>query len=113
MSAPRFLCVLPILLAPLTSLMAQGETQRSPELQAPFMVRSGDHPIDVDTGHAAPFLADMNGDGLRDLLVGQFGRDETMGALRVYLNLGQKGQPKFEDFNYFQAGGATGKVPIG
>ncbi len=79
------------------------------------MVRSGDHPIDVDFGHAAPFLADMNGDGLRDLLVGQFGKvgSEGKGALRIYLNVGQKGQPKFEDFNYFQAGGTTGKVPNG
>ncbi|MCI0747754.1 MAG: hypothetical protein L0Y58_20295, partial [Verrucomicrobia subdivision 3 bacterium] len=43
------------------------------ELQPPFRVEAGGKPIDVEIGHAAPWVADFNGDGKFDLLVGQFG----------------------------------------
>ncbi len=60
----------------------------------------------------------MDGDGLKDLLVGEFGKGnwrdkEPIGTLRIYKNVGKKGAPKFADFSYFQAGGTTGKVPTG
>ncbi len=99
----------------LSSIAAQREGQLSPELHAPFQILAGDKPIDVDHGHAAPFFADMDGDGLKDLLVGQFGEEnyQDKGALRIYKNVGNKGQPRFEEFSFFQAGGTTGKVPTG
>ncbi len=104
-----------ILLAPLG---AQDEGQQSPELQDPFKVLCGSKPINVDFGHAAPFLVDMDGDGLQDLLVGQFGKPDTVekegnAGLRIYKNVGKVGQPKFEHFRYFQAGGTAGTVPVG
>ncbi len=94
------------------SLFAQGE-ERSSELHAPLQVLAADKPINVGSGHAAPFLADMDGDGLKDLLVGQFGDKNTEGegALRIYKNVGKKGQPRFTDFQYFRAGGEVAKVP--
>ncbi|MFQ5845657.1 MAG: FG-GAP repeat domain-containing protein [Planctomycetota bacterium] len=83
--------------------------QTSPELQPPFKVLSGDAPIDVRVGHAAPFVGDLDGDGRADLLVGQFGS----GRLRVYRNLGGKEKPRFDGFELLQAGGTTGTVPSG
>ena len=74
------------------------QTQTSSDLEAPFKVTIGDELIDVDKGHAAPFLADFDGDGLDDLLVGQFGD----GKLRIYSSSGTNTQPKFEDFEYFR-----------
>ncbi len=120
MQSHQFLPVLLILLASLpATLLAQGE-QRSPELQAPFQVLSGEQPLDVgdDVGFAAPFMADMDGDGLRDLLVGVFGKGvekkgDLAATLRVYKNLGKKGKPKFDGFQYFQAGGTQAAVPGG
>ena len=79
----------------------------APELSAPYQVLANGKPIDVDIGHAAPFFTDWDGDGLKDLLVGQFGE----GKLRIYRNVGTQKEPKFSDFFYFQAAGADGTIP--
>lgn len=76
--------------------------QGSQELKAPFKVLADGEAIDVEKGHAAPCFADFDGDGLNDLLVGQFGG----GKLRIYRNFGTATEPKFEDFEYF-----SGTVP--
>src|SRR5262249_43834696 len=74
----------------------------------PGKIQAGGKPIDVDIGHAAPFVADFTGDGVRHLLVGQFGD----GKLRLYRDVsGGKGEPRFDGFTWFQAGGGDGKVP--
>ena len=81
-----------------------------------------DKPIDVTTGHAAPYVYDFNGDGKRDLLVGEFGsgtyRGETTSKsslanarLRVYLNKGSNASPRYDGFKYLQAGGENASVP--
>jgi len=76
------------------------------ELAEPFIVKAGGQPIKVDVGHAAPILADFDGDNLPDLLVGQFGQ----GRLRIYKNIGTRTEPKFDKFEWFQAGGEIAKV---
>ncbi len=103
----------PVLTA-LTALAATAPAQISPELKAPFAAQCGSETLDIaQVGHAAPLFTDWDGDGLKDLLVGQFGKDEDAGTLRIYKNVGSAQSPKFEDFTYFQAGGTTGKVPVG
>ena len=79
------------------------------DLDAPFRVQADGKPIDTDTGHAAPFMADFDGDGVNDLLVGQF----NGGKLRIYRNLGSNKQPKFGAFAWFNAGGQVANVPYG
>ena len=81
----------------------------SDSLSAPLRVEADGKPIDVDVGHAAPLVADFDGDGNFDLLVGQFGD----GKLRIYRNQGDNKNPKFGAFAYFKAGGSDGKVPAG
>jgi hypothetical protein len=102
--------------AAIPSLLAAGSAQPTggklaADLAEPVQVMAGDKPIDVTVGHAAPFMADVNNDGKRDLLVGQFGD----GALRIYTNVGTNEQPKFgEKFEWFTVeGGAKGTVPFG
>ena len=105
-------------------LQAAGEP---PRFAPPMPIRAGDGPIDVTTGHAAPYLLDFDGDGVRDLLVGEFGAEpfvgETTGAagpghpwvagkLRFYANHGTDREPRYEDFTYVQAGGRDAQVPI-
>lgn len=93
----------------LAALLALGATAtlRSAELAEPFRVQMNGTPIDVEIGHAAPLVADFDGDGIQDLLVGQFGG----GKLRIYRNEGDGKKPQFNRFGWFQAGGALGTVP--
>lgn len=96
------------------SLIAAGFVAAVPvqsgELGPPFQVAAGGQPLDVQrSGMAAPFFGDFDGDGLDDLLVGEF-RD---GLLRVYRNLGSIGRPQFKDYVWFKAGGELGRVPTG
>ena len=97
------------LAATLTTLAVPRLPAQSIELEAPIRVLAGGAPIDVEIGHAAPFVGDFDLDGVRDLLVGQFGS----GKLRIYRNSGTDESPKFKRFEWFQAGGGNGKVPSG
>ena len=98
------------LMAGLAATAAVASTATGTDgLSRPFRVEADGKPIDVDIGHAAPLVADFDGDGHFDLLVGQFGD----GKLRIYRNLGDNKNPKFGGFAYFKAGGSEGKVPAG
>ena len=71
---------------------------------------SGGKPLDVARdGHSAPFVGDFDGDGKRDLLVGQYHE----GRLRIYRNRGDNVRPRFDDFTWFEAEGRPGRVPEG
>jgi hypothetical protein len=79
------------------------------DLAPPVLVQAGGQPINVDMGHAAPFVADLKGDGRLTLLVGQFGG----GKLRLYPNVGTRKEPEFDDFEWFKADGKVANVPFG
>jgi hypothetical protein len=78
-------------------------------LAPPVRIEAAGKPIDTEVGHAAPFVYDFNGDGVKDLLVGQFGG----GILTIYRNEGTNAQPKLTAGVRFQAGGKDGTVPSG
>jgi hypothetical protein len=79
------------------------------ELAPPVRLEAGGKPIDTDVGHAAPFVTDFDGDGLQDLLVGQFGK----GILWIYTNQGTKTKPKLAEGVKFKDGAEDGTVPTG
>ncbi|MBV9123794.1 MAG: VCBS repeat-containing protein [Planctomycetes bacterium] len=80
------------------------------ELLPPVPIQVNGRPLDVERdGHAAPFVGDFDGDGARDLLVGQFHE----GRLRIYRNMGTNREPKFTSYTWFEAGGMPGRVPEG
>lgn len=64
--------------------------------------------IDVG-GYAAPLLVDWDGDGLDDLLCGQF----DYGRIRFYANTGTPGSPEFQGFQYLLDGADYLSVPYG
>lgn len=114
-----------ISLAP--SSAAQADTLLPPE-----RIFAGKEAIDVTTGHAAPYVLDFDGDGLKDLLVGEFGDGEFPAAelpealaagwkqpgnfanarLRIYRNVGTNQAPKFDGFEFLQAGGGVATIPM-
>ena len=78
----------------------------TPKLSPPFLVTTTDgKPVLTEKhGLIAPALWDWDGDGLKDLLLGEFetnsGEDFPMGAegstIRVYRNVGTVEEPKFD-----------------
>ena len=79
-----------------------------PKLAKPMRVEAGGQPIVAVVGHAAPFVVDYDGDGLRDLVVGMFGsdlKDAKGGTARFYKNRGTNAAPKFDGFTTLQANG--------
>ena len=84
--------------------LAPAEIPGAPTLGAPFLVMAGDEPVWTGKhGLAAPALWDWDGDGRRDLLVGEFetnsGDSFPMGpdgsTIRVYRNVGTDANPQF------------------
>jgi hypothetical protein len=79
------------------------------ELAPPVRVEAAGRPIDTEVGHAAPFVGDVDGDAVNDLLVGQFGK----GILWIYRNEGTNQRPKLAAGVKFKDGGDDGRVPTG
>jgi hypothetical protein len=79
------------------------------DLQPPIRLVAAGKPIDTDVGHAAPFVADFDGDGVKDLLVGQFGG----GNLWIYKNVGSNERPRLAAGVKFKDGKPDGCVPTG
>lgn len=75
----------------------------------PRQLNGGDKPIEVESpGYAAPSLADLNGDGVPDLLVGQF-RDGKLGFYKG--SKSEDGKLSFGAHEWLQAGGEVAKIP--
>ena len=75
------------------------------EFQPPVRLEADGGPVRVESpGYAAPCWADIDGDGRKDLLVGQF----RGGKIRVYRNLGDG---KLAAGEWLKAEGAVAEVP--
>jgi hypothetical protein len=76
-----------------------------PRFHPPVRLKAGGVPIRVEVpGYAAPCLADVDGDGKLDLLVGQF----NGGKIQVFKGLGGG---EFAKGTWLQAGGKAAEVP--
>ncbi len=96
----------PLTLA-LMGMVPAGDPAR--ELLPPVRIEAAGKPIDTAIGHAAPCMVDFDGDGVKDLLVGQFGD----GILWIYHNIGTNEHPKFAAGIKFKEGKKNGQVPTG
>ena len=101
--------MLRILALVLAGLMVTTNISLSEELAEPVRLEAAGKPIDTEIGHAAPFVCDFDGDGLKDLLVGQFGE----GLLRIYRNEGTNSEPELAAGVKFKEGKENGRVPSG
>ena len=75
----------------------------------PVRIEAAGKPIDTDVGHAGPFVGDFDGDGINDLLVGQFGE----GIHWIFKNEGTNAEPKLAAGTKFKDGNEDGRVPTG
>lgn len=101
----KLLFILPVLLLVQNKALKNGKDL--PQLEPGFKIEADGKPIVLSIGHAAPFVIDYDGDGIKDLVAGEF--DD--GRARIYLNTGTNKAPKFKNFTYLQAGGEDAKVP--
>lgn len=79
------------------------------DLAAPVRLEAAGAAIDTVTGHAAPYVCEFDGDGVQDLLVGQFGS----GLLTIYRNEGTNAEPRLAAGVKFKDGKQDGTVPSG
>ncbi|HUV67537.1 MAG TPA: VCBS repeat-containing protein [Sedimentisphaerales bacterium] len=93
----------------LAGMMGVENAGLSAELAPPVRLEAAGKPIDTDIGHAAPLVCDFDGDGLKDLLVGQFGE----GLLWIYRNEGTNTEPRLAAGVKFKEGKEDGRVPSG
>ena len=98
----RALAALAIALLAATPALAQ-------ELGKPIRLEADGKPIDTEIGHAHPAVYDWDGDGKRDLLVGQFGG----GKLKIFRNVGSNQGPKFAAEEFLTAAGSVVTTPTG
>jgi hypothetical protein len=86
-------------------VVAQAEL---PSFHEPVILQADGSNIVVSL-MADPFMVDWDGDGLNDLLVGQF----YPGKVRFYKNIRTNQNPEFTFSNYLQADGADISVSYG
>ncbi len=79
------------------------------EFQPGVKLQADGKNIDVRIGHLVPAVMDWNGDGKKDLIVGQF----SGGQIRLYLNTGTDAKPVFKDFSYLTGGDKEIRLPAG
>jgi hypothetical protein len=76
---------------------------------SPIRLAAEDGIIDSGSswGHSGPWVVDVDGDGVQDLVVGDFS-----GRFRFYRNTGTNQKPQYAKGVNLQAGGVDAQVPI-
>lgn len=97
--------LLPALLLAISPARAGSAADR---FEPPVPIAVNGRPLELSDPGAYPELGDWDGDGRRDLLVGQ-----NHGRLRVFHNLGTDHEPEFSQPVWFDELIADGRIPEG
>jgi hypothetical protein len=99
-------CILPALLAVALASPAAAQT-----FHDPVRLEADGKPIDIGAfsaiAHAGPWIADVDGDGDRDLVVGDF-----PGYFWLFENAGTDREPRYAARGRLKAGGEDAKTPV-
>lgn len=90
-------------------IVTAGSGAAEPTFHTGVKLEAGGEPIDVKVGHLVPCVADWNGDGNKDLLVGQF----SQGSIQLYLNEGSHEKPVFSTGKIMEAAGKPIRLDAG
>lgn len=91
------------------SLAALAAPAAPPVLDQGVRLQAEGKDIEADIGHLVPCVADWNGDGKKDLVVGQF----LEGRIRCFENTGADAAPVFRSSAFLKAGGSDIRLPCG
>jgi hypothetical protein len=87
--------------------LVNADIKGAPKLGPPSLIMAETEPVLTEgMGWAAPAFWDYNGDGKKDLLIGEFGTGAEVNRefgnyIRIYRNVGTDKNPKFrDDFHY-------------
>lgn len=88
-----------------------AEIRTSPDLSPPVRLEADGEPINIgklsNIAHAGPWIADVDGDGDRDLVVGDF-----PGYFWLFENKGTEEKPVYTGKGKLQASGEDAKTPV-
>ena len=97
--------------APTANGLTFQEATLDSDLAAPIRIEADGRPIDIgklsSIAHAGPWIADVDCDGDRDLLVGDF-----PGYFWLFENEGTDKSPKYTSKGKLQAGEDAAKTPV-
>lgn len=97
-----------VMLLVLSGGLVEAAENAATDLEPPIRLVADGKPIkSKNWGHASPCVEDLNGDGLSDLLVGDFS-----GKFQVYQNTGTAQSPRYEHRDVLRAGDADAEVKI-
>lgn len=96
-------------LAAIACLACAVPAQQGEVFHRPVRLRAAGAWIDTGNawGHSGPCVEDVDGDGARDLVVGDFS-----GKFRFFRNEGTDEKPRFAKQSFLQAAGKDATVPI-
>jgi len=81
-------------------------TDTAPDFRAETIVQANGADLIVPSLRPSPVVYDFDGDGIKDLLVGN-----TNGELLIYRNTGTEAEPNFPSFTYVSADGVVIDLP--
>ncbi len=80
-----------------------------PSYDQSIVLKFNGEPMNTEYGNNSPCVVDWNGDGKKDLLVGEFHSEK----LKYYENIGENANPVFGEGVYLQADGEDIMVKAG
>jgi hypothetical protein len=94
------------------ALCVSARAERMYQLNNPVLIQSGSPAADIMVeSYSVPSLADIDGDGLLDLVVGEATGMTNLGKVRFYRNLGTADAPVYGGFVFAQTASGDLTVP--